>query len=243
MRRAILVIACVTVGCARPAIHASPATPRTEALLVLPGFGYSGKGERAFRDLTRSMAADGFDLYVPSYISRGGLDHSRANLRRFIREQRLNRYEGLHVFAFLAGTWTFNPLVERESLPNLRTVVYDRSPYQERAPRIALDNLRFLTWVKYGSPVFDLARTPYSPLTAPDVNVALVVETLPTKFVEKHAEQARAYGPYEFECDAFRQRHDACKYVAMSHDDLYVRFAEVWPDVRSFIRTGRFADE
>lgn len=210
---------------------------------MLPGFGYTAAGERTFRELSAAVARDGFDLYVPSYISRSGIAASRKNLARFIRDQHLDRYERLHVFAFLAGAWTLNPLAESEPLPNMKTVVYDRSPYQERAPRIALDDLRFLTWLKYGSPVFDVARTPYAPLTAPDVKVALVVETLPTKFVKKHGEQARAYGPFEFECDAFRQRHDACKYVAMNHDDLYVRFAEVWPDVRSFIRTGRFADE
>jgi hypothetical protein len=51
-----------------------------------------------------------------------------------------------------------------------------------RAPRIALEKLRFLTWLKYGSPLFDVARTPYPALTAPGVKVALVVETLPTRF-------------------------------------------------------------
>jgi len=242
MRRWIVVVAIIASGCARPPVRpaVTPRAPRTEALLVLPGFGYTAAGERAFRELSATVARDGFDLYVPSYISRGGIVESRENLARFIRDQHLDRYERLHVFAFLAGAWTLNPLAESRPLPNLRTIVYDRSPYQERAPRIALDDLRFLTWLKYGSPVFDLARTPYPPLTASDVKVALVVETQPTRFVEKHAEKARAYGPYEFECSSFRQRYDDCTYVAMSHDDLYVRFAEVWPGVRSFIRTGRF---
>jgi hypothetical protein len=29
-------------------------------------------------------------------------------------------------------------------------------------------------------------------------------------------------------------------YLDMNHDELYVRFAEIWPDLLSFIRTGRF---
>ena len=28
----------------------------------------------------------------------------------------------------------------------------------------------------------------------------------------------------------------------MNHDELYVRFAEVWPELLTFIRTGRFSD-
>ena len=50
------------------------------------------------------------------------------------RENHLDRYRRVHVFAFIAGGWTFNPFGEAGTLPNLSTIVYDRSPYQERAP-------------------------------------------------------------------------------------------------------------
>jgi hypothetical protein len=222
----------------RPTV--TPSKPAADAMLVLPGFGYGRAGEHAFRSLAPSIAAEGMDLYLPTYVSREGLAESRERLRRFVRESRLDRYERVHVFAFLAGGWTFNPLVDADTLPNLSTVVYDRSPYQERAPRIALEKLRLLTWLKYGSVVFDLARTPYPAITAPGVRVGLLIETMPTSFIRRFATSAKRQGPYHFECDAFRQRYDDCLYVAMDHNDLYTRFAEVWPDVRSFFRGGRF---
>ena len=50
------------------------------------------------------------------------------------------------------------------------------------------------------------------------------------------------YGPFAFECDAFLQRYDDCLYLPMNHDELYNRFAEVWPELLAFIRTGRFSD-
>jgi len=236
-------LACVCLaGCAHAVVipATSPARRGTDAVLVLPGFGYSRAGEKALRSLETSVAAEGMALFVPTYISRSGLVESRANLQRFIREQRLDRYDRLHVFAFIAGAWTLNPLVEMLELPNLATVVYDRSPYQERAPRIADEELHFLTWVRYGSPVFDVARTPYLPLTFAGAKVAIVVETVPTSFIKGHEQAARAPGPFHFECDAFMQRYDDCLYVQMNHDDLYVRFKEVWPELLSFIRAGRF---
>ena len=52
----------------------------------------------------------GMDLYIPDYISRSGLDDSRAKLRRFMQD-RVARYERVHVFAFIAGDGRFNPLV------------------------------------------------------------------------------------------------------------------------------------
>jgi hypothetical protein len=238
-----VLVACTSISACAGAIvkpSTSPAKPAADAVLVLPGFGYGGDGEAALRSLAPVMAREGMDLYAPTYISRGGIVDSRAKLQRFIRDQRLERYQRLHVFAFIAGGWTLNPLVEMDPLPNLATVVYDRSPYQERAPRIADDELHFLTWVRFGRPVFDLARTPYVPLSDPGVKVGLVVETTPTTFVKKHEKAARSYGPFRFECDAFMQRHDDCIYVPLNHDELYVRFADVWPELLAFIRSGRF---
>lgn len=209
---------------------------------MLPGFGYSREGERAIRSLAPSLAADGIELFVPTYIARGGLDDSRDRLRQFIRQQPLDRYRQVHVFAFIAGGWTINPLLEAGELPNLATIVYDRSPMQERAARIADEKLHLLTWLRYGSPVFDLARTPYPPLTRKPVKVALVVETVPTSFVTRHAATALSYGPLRFECDQFRQRYDDCAFMPFSHDDMYRHFPEVWPEVNAFIRSGRFTD-
>jgi hypothetical protein len=240
----LVVLACCasSVACAHAIVRptVAPSKPAKNALLVLPGFGYSRDGEHAFRSLTASMAAEGIDLYVPTYISRGGLEKSRERLQRFLRDNRLDRYEQVHVFAFLAGGWTFNPLAQIDAIPNLSTIVYDRSPYQERAPSIAREKLRFLTWLRYGSVVFDVARTPYAPFVAPEVRVGLLVETTPTPFIRRYATLAERQGPYHFECDAFRQRYEDCFYVPMNHGELYARFGEVWPEVRAFIRSGHF---
>ena len=237
----VCIAACLAADCAGQIRPALKPAPRSEALLILPGFGYSRGAEQTLRALAPAVAAEGLDLYVPSYISRHGLDASREHLRDFIREQRLERYDRLHVFAFIAGGWTFNPLATAVDLPNLATVVYDRSPLQERAARIATDDLHFLTWIRYGTPVFDFARAPYPPLTASPTRVALLVETKPTAFVSKRAAAARKYGPFQFDCDSFGQPHDDCAFVAMSHDQIYQRFSDILPEVVAFIRTGRFS--
>ena len=239
----VFLVACALVaGADSNATQQTPASaPRSEAFVVLRGFGYSGAGERAIKALEPAMAAQGMDLYIPDYISRSGLDDSRKKLQQIMQERGMTRYERVHVFAFIAGGWTVNPLAAAGGIPKLATVIYDRSPLQERAPRVADENLHFLTWVRYGAPVFDLARTPYSPLIAPGVKVGLVVETSPTEFIRDHEKAARSYGPFRFECDAFNQRHDDCIYVDMNHDELYVRFAEVWPEALSLIRSGRFS--
>lgn len=243
-RFALVVLAASLTGCAGPALKPSvtPAAARGDALLVLPGFGYGRDDGKAFRAVTAQASAAGIDLFVPGYLTRSGLPSSRAKLARFIRDQRLHRYQRVHVFAFIAGGWTVNPLADAGAIPNLASVTYDRSPYQERAARIAAATLPVLAWLRYGSTIFDVASTPYAPLQAEHVKVGLIVESKPTAFVRKHERVAREYGPFTFDCGSFLQRHDDCVYVAMDHDDLYARFAEVWPELRAFIQTGRFTE-
>ena len=180
-RIVVLITSAYLAACAGPTLRPSlsPAPPKREALLVLPGFGYGNAGGESFRALADSMARDGVDLYVPAYLTRSGLATSREKLERFIRDNRLNRYERLHVFAFLAGGWTLNPLVERDALPNLVSVIYDRSPFQERAPKIAVTQLRTLAWLRYGSTVFDVARTPYQAFEAPGLKRLELAEFAP----------------------------------------------------------------
>jgi hypothetical protein len=243
-RFAVLAMSAFLAACAGPALRPSiaPSKPNRDALLLLPGFGYGRDDDKAFRSLAAPAAAAGVDLYVSAFITRSGLDTSRAKLSRFMRDNRLDRYERLHVFAFIAGAWTFNPLVEGRELPNLVSVIYDRSPFQERAPAVAAAELPFLTWLRYGSTVADVARTPYPPLGAPHVKIALMVEARPTPFIRRYEAAARKPGPFDFRCESFRQRYDDCLYLPMNHDDLYARFPEVWPEVIAFVRTGRFTE-
>ena len=239
---ALAAAAACCVSCAGPMVKpaVAPQAGHRDAVLILPGFGYGRSGGKAFKDVAATAARDGVDVYVAPFLTRSGLDDSRARMARFIRDERLDRYERLHVFAFIAGAWTLNPLLDRTALPNLTTVIYDRSPYQERAPAIAAAKLRRRAWLRYGTTMFDVARAPYPPMRRHGVTVALLVESAPTPFILSHARDAGAYEPSDFSCDSLGQRYDDCAYLPMNHTELYARFAEVWPEVRALVRTGRF---
>jgi hypothetical protein len=243
--RTIIAVIAAALGfasCAGPALRPAvvPAAASRDALLILPGFGYGRDQANGFKAAAAKATADGIDFYVAKYVTRRGLDSSRRELHAFIREQHLDRYERVHVFAFIAGAWTLNPASVHDMLPNLTSVVYDRSPYQERAPTIAVEALPLPAWLRYGSTIFDVARTPYPPLTAANVRIGLLVETQPTAFIRHHAQDAIAAGPFDARCAVFQQRYDDCAYVAMRHDELYSRFVDIWPDVEAFTRDGRF---
>ena len=95
----------------------------------------------------------------------------------------------------------------------------------------------------YGVRARSKTGEPYPSLTRETVRVALVVETMPTSFMRRQAATARSYGPMRFECDQFSQRYDDCAFMPFSHDDMYRRFPDVWPQVKAFIRSGRFTGD
>src|SRR5215831_4014193 len=118
MRNAPLVLLAIVSGlaaCGGPRVMpaVSPARPNRDAVLVLPGFGYGRGDGKAFREIARKEAPAGLDVYVPDYMARGGLEDARHALRGFIHAQRIDRYERVHVVAFIAGAWTVNPLIDR----------------------------------------------------------------------------------------------------------------------------------
>jgi hypothetical protein len=117
---------------------------RKEALLILPGFGSRSEG---VRDLQNFFSHRGYDLYIPDYIARNSLSQCVSNLDRFIQERKLAEYRKLHVFSFIIGAWTLNQWIGEHPENKIATIIYDRSPLQERAAYAMMQDSPFLTRV------------------------------------------------------------------------------------------------
>jgi hypothetical protein len=225
--------------CARVLVHVAPESSLADkkAVLVLPGLRNSGKGHRAAK---RWYPAQGYDAFVPDYVSREGFPEHVANLASFIEEHRLAEYGELHAFVYLMGGWTLNMYLAEHELPNLEKIVYDRSPYQEQGPRIVLANMGWLIHLIYGRPVDHLRDTPYPPLPKGDRQIGMIVETRVTPYVKRHREDLRPIPDEDWLPEAFDQEHDDLIYVHLHHDEMYYSFEEIGPELLSFFETGSF---
>jgi len=84
-----------------------------------------------------SLRERGYDVFVPVYRNRAGLAATAEAIGEFIEEKSLDEYRELHAFAYILGTWALNTYLVENIVPsNLTTIVYDRSPLQERAPSL-----------------------------------------------------------------------------------------------------------
>jgi hypothetical protein len=210
----------------------------SEAVLVLVGLGNLFVDWRVLGDFYAQ--AGNWDVFVPDYIARESLAGSVEKLDRFLRQIQIERYERVHVFAFILGSWVLNLYLREHAMPNLQSIIYDRSPLQERAPRLYMTNMPQMVRLVAGEVVNDLANTPYPALNLPAVKRGMMIETKATPYVRRHQQQVLAMGEISWAFEDFGQPCDDYCYLPLHHNDMYRRFDVMGGEIVHFFRSGCF---
>jgi hypothetical protein len=211
-----------------------------EAIVILAGLG--SKIHNA-RKIAQHFRNQGYDIYQPSYIERKGLDEGVEKIEQFAQKHELKTYKKVHFFCYIIGAWTFNRWYNKTDLTNIETIIYDRSPLQERAPYALMKDSKFIAWLVIGKVNNELATTPYSPLTNFKGKIGLLIETIPTKLILRHQKTAASLGPINWTHDALNQPSDDYCYVSMNHDEMYTHIGKASSEIWSFIKTGSFGEK
>ncbi|MBI2922966.1 MAG: hypothetical protein HYY18_18075 [Planctomycetes bacterium] len=243
MRTLPLACALLLASCARTSPVASvedsfrPLRER-EAILILPGFVSRFHGNRAQQEY---FSDRGYDLFIPDCIARESLADCLSRLEEFMAAHRVGEYRRVHVFAYIVGGWVLNAWIAKHRDHNIASIVYDRSPLQERAPGALIADQPWIARLLFGGIVWDMARTPYPPMDREGIRVGLLVECKATAYIRRHRESALAPGPVRWDFAALGQRYDDAIYIRIDHDELYSRFDQFGAEVLGFFVDGRFS--
>jgi hypothetical protein len=211
--------------------------PQKEAILILTGF---GSKYHSLKHLKQYFSNKGYDVYVPNYISRTSLEKTGKNLDKFWRQRNMAAYEKVHVFAYIVGSWSVNEWLQTSAHPNIKSIVYDRSAPQERAPYILINDLKFPNYIVFGPIMRDLHETPYPSLLDTNIQKGLLLETYATAIVRKHKATADQLGPYCWEPTCFKQAFQDYKYVPLNHDQMYTHPEVFGEALLHFFKSGNF---
>jgi len=209
-----------------------------ELLIILPGLG-GGGGER--RKIRRFFQNRGYDVYIADYISRKSVEESVENLKKGINDIRANEYNKVHFFTYIMGSWTLNLYLQKYKLTNLSTIVYDRSPLQERAPGIAAENLKVLSRILLGKVVKDLAQIDYPPVNKKGIRIGLIIENRATPLMRLFKKKTLQMGSIYWEVDSLHQEYNDYYYTWLNHDQMYDKVDIVGNEVLHFISHGAFS--
>lgn len=221
----------------------SEVKPRAEkeAILIVTGFGTfkfgTGPQEKYFTEKGKD-----YDVFIPEYIGRRSIKQCVTSLEEFIQKNKIGEYKKVHVFSYIIGSWVLNEYIKAHPVNNIASIVYDRSPLQERAPYVVVeDNVLFIK-IAVGRLIRDLAKTPYPPIDKKNIKVGIIIESQATKLVRDHKKTTLSLGELKWSVDSLKQSYDDFTYTRLDHDEMYKRFDVIGEDIFSFFKEGKFTE-
>ncbi len=211
-----------------------------QAVVILPGFGDSKRRRKAQLAFFKTT---GYDVYIPNFSDRKSFDKCVSNLSDFVEKHEINKYQGVHYFCYILGTWVFNQYMLEETPTNVKTILYDRSPLQERAPKVAFEAIPLITKIIEGRVVGQLADIPYQPIPKNDIKIGIIIESKATTLIKIFKKQTLNMGPVEWHPDSLNQQYDDFFYVPLDHYQMYKRFDMIGSEIRAFQKEQKFSDE
>ena len=211
------------------------------ALIILNGFGDSRKNRKKQKEYFETLD---YDFFIPKYKVRKSLDSSVEKFSDFYEENNLSEYKEVAVMCYIIGGYVLNRHIEKHGFGNIKTIIYDRSPIQERAPKVVVDKIPFIAWLSIGKVIRQFAEADKPPLeSTKGVKVGLVIENKATPLMRFYAKTSNGYGPYDFNPYHIDPNLDDYFHTILNHDEMYVRFDVIGNEIEHFLDKGRFTDD
>ena len=126
---------------------------------------------------------------------------------------------------------------------NLCSIIYDRSPLQERAPRVVSERMKWLGKMAVGNVVVDISGIPYPTIEKSNLRIGIIVESKATSIIRFFRKTTMSYGPIDWDNLDFKQDHDDLIFTRLNHDEMYYRFDLVGKDILHFLKSGSFRED
>lgn len=211
-----------------------------EALIILPGLRDVKKGRKYQNKYFNNV---GYDLYIPYYIDKDSFDGTVKKFTQFYEDQKLGEYKKVHVFAYVLGSWVINIFINEHGLGNISTIVYDRSPLQERAPKVIVEKIPCIGKLLAGQVLKDFSLLSYPSIPKKGLKIGILVESKATPLIRHFRKTTINMGPIDWNNLNFNQDYDDLIFTRLNHDEMYYSFDEIGSDILHFIKNGVFTKE
>lgn len=208
------------------------------AVVILNGFGDSRKNRKKQTAYFKTL---GYDFFIPDYKDRKSLDGCVQNFSNFYKAQNLQQYKQVSVLCYIIGGYVLNRHIEAEGFGNINTIIYDRSPIQERAPDVAVDKIKLISYLWIGRVIKEFSLAEKKPLdSAKGVKVGLIIENKATPLMRFFRKASDSYGEYNFNPYQIDPNLDDYFHTVLNHDEMYFRFDVIGSEIEHFLEKGSF---
>jgi hypothetical protein len=211
-----------------------------DALLILPGLDIRSRGRRK---MEKYFSDCGYDVYIPDFKVRKSMELAVENVEEFFFTHELGEYRELHVVSYILGSWVLNQFIERKGMQNITSIVYDRSPLQERAPRVVIEKIPWAGWIVVGPILRDLDAMPFPSVEKGETKIGIMVESKATSLIRFFKKKTLSYGPIPWDKPDLNLEYDDLIYVPFNHDEMYLNFDHTGPEILHFHKQGKFSSD
>tara|TARA_B110000240_G_C13493143_1_gene450544 strand:- start:1685 stop:2488 length:804 start_codon:yes stop_codon:yes gene_type:complete len=222
-------------------IDAQKSFSEKKALVILNGFGDSKKNRKIQKEY---FCSKGYDLFILDYIEKSSLKNTQDKFNKLYDFYKLSKYKEVSFFCYIIGGYVLNEFLKVNYKNNIKTILYDRSPIQERAAKVARDKLQLISFLIYGRVLKDFSEISFSSLDEKfDVRVGLIIENKATRLMRIFEKQALSYGPLDFSPHKINNNHDDFIHTILDHDLMYRRFDVIGNEIIHFLEFGVFTEK
>ena len=228
--------------CAKERFHTNDGDNKEDkiALVILNGFGDSKKNRKIqlmyFKD-------KGMDVYIPKYKVRKSLSLSIDKFSKFYSDHELIKYKEVYFLCYIIGGYVLNEFILKNGTKNIKKVIYDRSPTQERAAKVGVDRLSLLSKLIYGKILFDFSKVTLKNLEKnKEFSVGVIIENQATSLMRYFEKYSYKYGKYSFEINDINSNNNDYFHTWLDHDLMYRRFDVIGKEILHFYKYNHFSD-
>ena len=212
-----------------------------EALVILNGFGDSKKNRIVQKEFFQEK---GYDLFIPEYVERRSLEMTVSTFSYLYNKYKLDEYKEVKFLCYILGGYVLNQHIEKYGKGKITTIIYDRSPTQERAPKVAAKRLSCISKILYGKVLIDFSKVSINSLSNKDnLIIGVIVENKATKLMRFFKGTSDSYGDYNYNAKEIERHLDDFTHTYLDHDLMYRRFDVIGEEIFHFLINGRFSEE
>ena len=212
-----------------------------QALVILNGFGDSKKNRQIQQEFFKEK---GYDLFIPKYIQKQSIKLSADAFSSFYEKENLNNYKEVKFLCYIIGGYVLNQYIEKKGKGKISTIIYDRSPTQERAPKVATKRLPFISRIIYGRVLADFSKKKIKPLKSKKgLKIGVIIENKATRLMRFFRKTSDYYGNYNYNAEEIEVNLDDFLHTYLDHDLMYKRFDIIGQEIFYFLENGKFTNE
>ena len=209
-----------------------------KALVILNGFGDSKKNRKVQKKFFQNK---GYDLFIPKYVKRKSLKLTQQTFTNFYYSNNLDSYKEVNFLCYIVGGLVLNKHIEKNGKGKIIKIIYDRSPIQERAAKVATNKLPIISRIMYGKVLSDFSKEKLVSLTNDkDLDIGLIIENKATRLMRFFEKSAAKYGEYNFNATQIESNYDDFIHTILDHDMMYTRFDIIGDEIFYFLQNSKF---